>query len=427
MIPNDKRIFTGGIIMREIRKLKEEDLSSFANILFNAYPAVYKSSADALSSLQKSQENDRLAFYGLFEDKKLLGGMRLHFYEMNMYGAIIPVAGVGSVAVDLLHKKEKVAKDLIEFFIDHCNQLGIHMLALYPFRPDFYKQMGFGIGCKMEQYRIVPTSLPKGDSKQHIRYLNIDDKERLHQCHQQFVQRTHGMFFKTEMELNSMFSNPNLRIVGYEKNGEIQGYITFSFRKVSEDSFLRNNIHIHEMIYLNPSVLKELFTFLRSQADQIERIIIQTQDPYFHHIFSDPQNGSGRLIPSVYHESNTAGVGLMYRVNNVKPFMEQILQHRNFGQQSLTLKLTITDTLYPKNDGSTIFRFEHGCIRPVMGDSYDVEIKLDISDFSSMIMGVIPFRKLYEYGLAYISNEEALTAINQLFYSYDKPVCMSAF
>lgn len=412
--------------MREIRILKENDLPAFANILFNAYPGFYNSLPDVQANLQKTQENDRIVFYGLFEGEQLLGGMRINFYEMNMYGAILPVAGVGSVAVDLLHKKEKVAKELIEFFIDHCNQLGIHLLALYPFRQDFYKQMGFGIGSKMEQYRILPTSLPKGSSKQHIRYLTIEDKERLNQCHKKYVQSTHGMFYKTEAELSSMFANPNLRLVGYEDEGEIQGYIAFSFRKASEENFLRNNIHIHEMIYLNPKVLQELFTFLHSQADQVERIIMQTQDPFFHHIFSNPQNGSDRLIPSVYHESNTAGIGLMYRVNNVQKLME-CLQHRNFGRQSVTLKLNVRDSLYRQNDGSTIFRFEEGYVRLADGDAYDVEVSLDVSDFSSLIMGVIPFRKLYEYGLAQISDVTAVTTIDQLFYSFDKPICMSAF
>lgn len=413
-------------MMREIRKLQENDFTSFANILLNAYPAIYKSVTDVQAYLQKAQTDHSIAFYGLFEDGKLLGGMRLHFYEMNMYGAIIPVAGVGSVAVDLLHKKEKVAKDLIQFFIDHCNQLGIHMLALYPFRPDFYKQMGFGMGSKMEQYRVVPTGLPKGSSKQHIRYLSIEDKEQLQQCHKQFVLRTHGMFHKTEMELKSLLMNPNVKIIGYEEEGNIQGYIVFSFRRASEESFLRNNIHIHEMIYLSPKVLKELFAFLYSQADQVERIIFQTQDPFFHHNFSDAQNGSGRLIPSVYHETNTAGVGLMYRVNNVKKLME-MLGHRNFGRQSITLKITVRDTLYPKNDGSTIFRFEDGYVSRADGDSYDAEITMDISDFSSLIMGVIPFRKLYDYGLVQVSDDDVVPVIDQLFYSYERPICMSAF
>jgi len=54
--------------------------------------------------------------YGLFEDGRLIGVMRLYDFTMKLLSTRTLVGGVGSVAVDLLHKKEKIARDMILYF-----------------------------------------------------------------------------------------------------------------------------------------------------------------------------------------------------------------------------------------------------------------------------------------------------------------------
>jgi len=51
-------------------------------------------------------------FYGYYNDKnELVGGMRIHDYQMYFNNRKkLRAGGIGLVAVDLLHKKEKIAK-----------------------------------------------------------------------------------------------------------------------------------------------------------------------------------------------------------------------------------------------------------------------------------------------------------------------------
>ena len=83
------------------------------------------------------------------------------------------------------------------------------------------------------------------------------------------------------------------------------------------EDFIRNDIHVRELVYETPAALSELLTFLHTQADQIRTIILETQDEFFHHLLLDPRNDSASLIPSVFHESNIQGVGIMVRVVDV--------------------------------------------------------------------------------------------------------------
>ena len=113
----------------------------------------------------------------------------------------VPVGGIGMVAVDLLHKKEHVARDLVTFFLDHYRTRGMPLGLLYPFRPDFYKQMGFGYGTKMSEYRVRPSDLPAYGSKDHLVNLGPEDSELLLDYYNRYQMRTHGMLRRTTFEI----------------------------------------------------------------------------------------------------------------------------------------------------------------------------------------------------------------------------------
>ena len=126
--------------------------------------------------------------------------MRIHYYEMNLYNKIIKVGGVGLVAVDLLHKKERAAKGLMEYFLKMFREKNSAFVALYPFRPDFYKKMGFGYGPTIYQYALQPNAFPKGQTKEHLLYASIEELPKIKACYNRYVEKTHGMMYKTDFE-----------------------------------------------------------------------------------------------------------------------------------------------------------------------------------------------------------------------------------
>jgi predicted acetyltransferase len=350
--------------------------------------------------------------------------MCFYDFAMNFLGVRIPVGGVGQVAVDLVHKKEHVAKEMMRYFLQHYRQRRTPLVALYPFRPDFYRRMGFGYGSKMNQYRVRPASLPLGPSKAHVRCLSEDDKEMLKDCYQRFATRTHGMMDKTEREVQRLFGNPEHRIVGYEKDGQVRGYLVFTFDQ-GED-FITNDIHVREFIYESQEALSELLTFLHTQDDQIRHVYIRTQDEDFHHLLRDPRLVGGGLIPDVYHETNAQGVGLMYRVVDV-PGILDLQRERNFGGQSCTLKLTVDDSFLPENAGSTLLHFEGGYVKRLEDGRHDVEVRLDIAEFSSLLVGTVDFGSLCRYGLADISSPTYVEIVNGIFAVAQNPMCSTSF
>ncbi|MBK9049535.1 MAG: GNAT family N-acetyltransferase [Chloroflexi bacterium] len=416
--------------MSIIRPLHESEFDALVDIMATAYPSMKLVTPE---DKQKTKERflttnqDRtINFYGLFRDEKMVGAMRLHDFTMQLFETRTLVGGVGMVGTHFLHKKQKVAKELISYFHQHYRERGAAITMLYPFRPDFYNQMGYGYGGKVWQYRFSPASLLAGTDKSHIDYLNPGDKTAVLACFDRYMSRTHGVSAKADFEVRRLLENPAMRVVGYREGEQILGYLAFTFQPVPGGSFLQNDLQIEELVYDSPLVLRELMTFLRSQADQVGTIVYTSPDPNLHYLLSDPRNGSGRLLPSVCHENATQGLGAMVRVIHARRLFT-IMQDHDFGGQTLRLNLSLRDTFLPENDGAFIVEFDRGRGQLSQDDRSDVTVRMDIANFSSLIMGAISFRELMNYGLAEISHPQHIPTVNRLFYSEQQPVCLSLF
>lgn len=416
--------------MREIERLTGKLLDAFVTITANAYPGI-KLATDAEKErlrerMAQMQDSGEVHFYGLMEDGALLGGMRFHDYTMKLRSTMMPVGGLGGVAVNLTHKKEKVAYEMVLFFLRHYREQGACLTALYPFRPDFYRRMGFGYGSKISQYRVSPANLPRDGEKTAVSFLTEADKAGVKACYGRFLQQTNGLMEKQAYALDSLFTSPTLKLVGYKQQGELQGYIAFTFKMREEGNFLWQDIVIHEFVYENRMALAALLAFLHAQADQVDRIAFNVQDDNLHFIFTDPRNDSKRMIPAVWHESNTQGVGIMYRVIDV-PRLFAVLADHDFNGQSCRFTLSLRDSLLPENEGRYGVACVNGRIALTVSQPDDVVVSMDVAEFSSLIIGAIGFNELYRFNLADISDAAYADAIHQLFWTAQKPLCLTSF
>ena len=415
--------------MRTTRPISEKELGDYMAIFANAYPGIDLSSPEAWqrfrSRLVRIARDPAVNNFALFEDGEMRGIMRLYDFTMNLLSTRVLVGGVGGLAVDLLHKKEQIAADMLRFYLRHYKAKGACLAALYPFRPDFYRRMGFGYGTKRSLYRIRPDSLPKGPGAGQVSFLTEADRDVLQACYDRFMIRHNGLMERLNYEWDALFATPSLKVVGVWRNNQLSGYLIFKFEKGQGDHFLSNDILVREFIYDSATDLLDLLRFLHLQADQIERIIFYTQDESFHYLFHDPRNDSGNLLPQVYHESNTQGVGIMYRVIDL-PRLFEVLEGHSFGHVTYRLKIRLADTFFPEHAGSYIFQFQDGRVSRPHNDLFDGEIRLDVAEFSSLVVGAISFKRLVDYGLATISDESAVDLIDRLF-AAPKPICLTEF
>jgi predicted acetyltransferase len=412
--------------MSKVKKIRLKDIPKMVEISINAYPGFgYPNKDQYIKRVEETQrKNPFINYYGCYRQDKLIGVQRIHDFRMNYRGKMISAAGVGGVAVDLLNKKEKVCRDLISYFVQYAQKKEAAVAILYPFRPDFYFRMGFGYGSPLFQYNLDPKAFPTGNSKEHLRFLNIDDIELMVDCYNNYARDKHGLCLKNRSDFKGFLKNPENRIIGYLDGKKLKGYLVAKFVKAHDTNFVINNLEILEMIYSNGEVFSEISTFLNSQSDQVKRIILNTFDPEFYQLLNDVRKGTDNLFPSVFHDSHSAGIGIMYKIVDLKKFFSMT---DNFGKENIVIRFVVEDNFSTqKNDPLTV-DFRQG--RPTIksNQTHNVELRMGIAEFSSLVMGALSFNQAYSHGKVEISNSKYVAKIHQLFYGELKPQCLSWF
>lgn len=411
--------------MDEIKKLNSDELRDYIDIAANAFPYLIINTPEEKEKIRQriirsADKGFSTGAYGYYQDSRLVGGMRFYDFTMNVFGQRVLFGGIGLVAVDLVHKKEKVANGMILHFLSHYDSKGAFLVGLYAFRPDFYKQMGFGFGSKTKQYQLSPVQLPKGETKRGVCLIKGDEKHLLLDYYQRYMIAHHGCIQPSEFDLDRLYENGD-QIIGCKKDGRLGGYIRFCFKKGRDGE---NYMHVTELLYDDRQILSELLCLLHSQTDQVAKIKLDTNEEFFQFLCENPSNGDSTIL--LHHQTNVEEVGIMYRVINVRRLFECMNDH-DFGGVTAIVKLNIRDSFYIMNNQSFIINFERGHAKIADDEPVQVEIDMDISEFSSMILGVVPFSQLHMYSKAEISDSQYLHLIDSLFYSGQKPICHMKF
>ncbi|MFH0849819.1 MAG: GNAT family N-acetyltransferase [Candidatus Bathyarchaeota archaeon] len=414
--------------MIEVRPVRSEEFDEYARMILDAYPAMFSDVTEErrqgwVERMRKTnQEEGPVKHYGCYRGGAMVGGMRLHDFYMTVYESKVFTGGVGNVFVDLTRKKEHVSKDMMKWFHRHYLERGAALAVLYPFRPDFYRRMGYGYGRKMNKYRFRPVDLPRGD-KDHVDWMKDDDAPLLLECYNRYAHATHGMIEKQLPYFERMLKRS--KVVGYMRGGEVEGFLAFGFKKLDPDHMLLQDIEVQTLIYLNREALLGLLAFLRTQQDQVERVVLCTMDDDLHFIMDDPRDGEPHIFYTS-QETNVQGVGIMYRVLDTRGLLRQLENH-SFGGVDLRLRLNVVDTFLPDNHGSTLVHFTGGKPKVVDKGGFDVELALSVEWLSSLIMGVVDLRKLWAYGLVEVSDASYLETLDAAFRTHVKPVTIEEF
>lgn len=411
--------------MRRIFKLNENHIDKYADITFRSYPSFKDFSTRAMEEYKNHiahimKNHQDVTFYGAFDDGEMVGVMRLFDFKMNLFGEIVSTSGVGFLGVDPVHKKKKVALDLMKFYERLYRKNDLPIALLLPFKTDFYKIMGYGFGTKLDQYRIATKNIPDCKEKSNIKYVTEDEQfNMLLQCRNNIVKKTHGMPLNLSGELEDMKNISSTQIVAnYNEKGRIDGYITFEFQNTKEGNFNANNIYVHELVYENPITLRKLLGFLRKQEDQVQLVIFNTKDENFHYLFGDPTNDSRNHVDFGHIETNTQSIGIMYKLLDIKSAFKQ-LSYRNYNNSNLKVRFLIKDD-YLKDVEEVIVHFNNG-IASIDVTDYQVTATLLLSDFSSLFLGSTSISALYRLGLLKLDNLSYLSQLDLAFYTPEKP------
>lgn len=414
--------------MTEITPLKESEIDDFLEVFVEAYPDDEREDTEGLVKyLKRSLSEDKhIEYFKASIGKEIVGTLRFLNYEMNMRNKMVPAKGLGLVAVSSLHRKKGVAKSMMEFYISESDKAGVDFLILYPFNLAFYRKTGFGYGTKQRMYKLLPSSFPSY-TPSNLTYMKKEEAPQVLDCFNEYATQNNGMIIRKEGAFDGSLDSPGKKILLYKENDKILGYMAYHYKTEKPDYEYDCNLIISELIYNNKEALHSFIGFIHNQREQAVRIHFNTQDESLFFLLDNPLNGEKETFKTEQLESYTTALSMMYRISNVKRLFTRYSDVK-FSDDDFIVKLSIQDTLYSPNNSSTIIRFQNGY--PVVeqeNSSWDVELSMDISDFSSLFAGAVSLRKLVKLGLAEISDGAWLNKADRTLSYHEKPQCFTSF
>jgi len=421
----------GGMTM--IRLLTQNDMEQAASIVATAYPGMNISQALPQADfverlkLEQSAVND-LRYYGLFQEDYLIGLYRLHDLQGNVNGSMIRIFGIGMVAVSLFHKKERIAFQLLQHFHELASKENVSLVSLYPFNTGFYRKMGYGYGPTRYQYKLKPASFPSSGDKQLVKLLSPANEEEIVQLYNEYATTHHGMIKRTWNERNLIKKKASYYAGVYE-DGKLEGAIAYILQPVKDSHFLHQELVVFEWFWTNPSAFLDICTWLNSQQDQVDRVVIRTHDESFMYQLEDPRNDSNHMIPSVYHEVAQVGTGLMYRIQSVEEFVEQTnFSSNSRPQENVSISIYINDSFSPKQHGGYSLKFNGVWkIERISNTQTSADLNISIEDLSSWWMGCISLQKMIEFGKVELNHDWSARDLDYWFQPPSKPICLTSF
>jgi predicted acetyltransferase len=417
-----------------IRILQKQDFEQAANIVALAYPGMnLQTTEDKIKFVERltteQAEENGIDYFGYFnETEELLGIYRLNDFECNVNGKFQHVFGIGMVAVHLLHKKEKIAFQLLSHFHQYARQENVALVSLYPFNPSFYRKMGYGYGPMKYEYKIKPDAFIANGDKGLVKFLSPNDEVAIVDLYNEYALQNHGMFKRTWSE-RRLIKNAATNYVGVVENDKLIGALAFTLQPVKDSHFLHQHMIVYEWIWSTPNAYKQLASWLFSQQDQVERIIFRTNDQSFLYALANPLNGSNHLIHSIYHEVATAGTGLMYRITNIDAFVKEMNFVNNRRPDGFTrLLLEIEDTFLIEQSGTYefIYNGDFWSSSKLINTNEEVNIKIGIHDLSSWWMGCVSLEALHKFGEVNVNNID-INLLDSWFKPNSSPICFTSF
>lgn len=414
-----------------IRLLEENDLTTAIDIVSLAYPGMNiqtpESKKDFVNRLinEQKQRTD-VKFFGYFKQEEMIGVYRVSEFACNVNGEFQRVFGLGMVAVHLLHKKEKVAFQMLSNFHAYARQEGVALVSLYPFNPSFYRKMGYGYGPLKYEFRLIPHAF-KGGAKEHVTFLSPADEDDIVSLYDRYAKENHGMFKRTWVEKDRI-KNAATNYVGVYEGEILVGALAFTLQPVKDSHFLHQHMIVHEWIWTTPRAFQQLASWLSSQQDQVERIIIRTHDKSFLYSLEQPLNDSNHLIPSVNHEVATTGAGIMYRIVHIPSFVQAMNdQQLRRPNENTRILLEVKDSFLGEQDGIFELRYHEQCWTATKIETTEAaHVSIRIGDLSAWWMGCVSITELIKYGQVVINKLDS-HKLDEWFKPTNSPICYTSF
>ena len=369
-----------------IRPANDADKRPLAQLWNHAFPGE-RTVEDRIRSLEDGKPYGGIEITFAAELRgKLVGAFRAYKMAESINGTLMPMMGLASVAVSPDARRRGVGKMMCRYALAHASERGDFVSVLYPFRPDFYRALGWGLAGELHSFRFRPEALQLDDNSLNVRMATAADDDGIAACYDRVARGANGPILRSPYAWKAMMGDSATHAIVFEQAG-IHGYAVMTYGRASS----RENrpLHIHEIVTESHAAYCGLLGWLSEQRDLWREIRYDARvSEHFALRLTEPRPPGERHARTLWDPVARVIRGPMFRIVNV----QEALARRTYDADvNLVLRLTLFDSDVDDNRGECRVVFEKG--RATVGawtsGRADAEMSTNISSLSQIFVGEI--------------------------------------
>lgn len=355
---------------------------------------------------------------GVFDGDELVSVCKKYTLDARLHGEFVSVGGIGGVATPPEHRRQGHVRTLAAGLLDEYREDGVHLTALWPFSTPFYRNLGWGISNKFTEYTLPPAQLGFGRGADgRCRRLDLTDWERLRTVEVAATAGTNLSLRRSEewwheRTLAAWDGDTAPYIYGYERDGELRGYVLYSVTSTSGGRTLT----VDDLVARDEDAYRGLLAFLADQDSQIETVVLRRAT----------ETELLEFVPNPDVVECTVKTGPMVRLTGVADPLESYPWPDEVDTQ---FTLAVSDPLLDHADGLFTVTVDNG--EPTVaregsdrgGD--DADLTTDIRTLSQLFVGTYSLAEVEQYGTLTVNHEPLREQLGTGFEG--SPVCLREF
>ncbi len=386
-----------------------EDIEAVSDLHFHSFPDVRSRAERArqfADGLYGGVESSRVMQRG----RSMVASMRLYAMQQWVHGHKLPVLGVASVAVAPEHRRHGYAREIMRHALREGFERGDVASLLYPFRPSFYRNMGYAMAGTVHQFDVRPESLPLFAERDLVRRARPGDVSAMTACYNAFAEATNGQLARSDQQISRMIG-PELgaTFVCESASGEIEGYLVMRYGFEAEP--WARKAEVIERVWTTQSAYRGILGFLASMGDQWGQIILRAHpNETLENLLSDPRPPDYRHVKSLWFPVARQLKGTMFRILNVV----EALKRRRYGPANVTFTISVEDPYLEENSGVFTVKIADGKAEVRLGAAGE-DLKVGIATLSSMFVGELAPSRAASIGELKVRDSQLLPVLDLAF------------
>lgn len=418
----------------EIRYARPAETEEIAALWCDAFPG-RRTVADRVRMLETGGPYGGLETVLVARDAagRLAGACKIYRMTQHLCGAALAMMGLAAVAVAPHARRRGLGARLCGAALEEARERGDALSTLYPFRPDYYERLGWGLAGRLLRHRFRTAALADHEAGVRVRPARLpDDADAVAACYTRVAARSNGPIARDgriwgyrlageELGVAPLDATAaragalrrNQRLVVYDHGG-VAGYAILRYAPGRSPE--ENTLHVRELVADSPAAYDGLLAHLAAQRDQWPRALhFARPDERFGDRLSDPRPPGFRAARSLYFP--TAGVvrGPMLRVLDAAAVLAaRPLFPRGARDRPATLRISVRDRELPGNEGPWRVRWDPArdprqeVERSGTAGAADAALETDASTFARVVAGDLPPSDAARLGRAVVTGDAAL-------------------